>query len=29
LAEVEALDDWQRRTYGEELLRVFKEHGCK
>lgn len=25
LAEVKALDDWQRRTYGEDLLRVLKE----
>jgi ATP-dependent DNA helicase RecQ len=23
LANVEALDDWQRRTYGDELLRVL------
>jgi ribonuclease D len=25
LAEVKALDDWQRRTYGDELLRVLKD----
>lgn len=25
LAKVEALDDWQRRTYGDDLLRVLKD----
>ena len=29
LANVEALDDWQRRTYGDELLRVLKDQGWK
>ncbi len=27
LAEVKALDDWQRRTYGDELLRVLNHQG--
>jgi ribonuclease D len=26
LAEVEALDDWQRQTYGDDLLRVLRDH---
>ena len=25
LAEVEALDDWQRRTYGDDLLRILRD----
>ncbi len=29
LANVEALDDWQRRTYGDELLRVLKDQRWK
>jgi ribonuclease D len=29
LAEVKALDDWQRRTYGDQLLRVLKEQSLK
>jgi ribonuclease D len=29
LAKVEALDDWQRRTYGDELLRVLKDQSWK
>ena len=26
LAEVEALDDWQRKTYGDDLLRILRCH---
>lgn len=29
LAEVEALDDWQRHTYGDKLLRVLKDQSSK
>ena len=29
LAKVKALDDWQRRTYGDELLRVLKDPSPK
>jgi ribonuclease D len=29
LAEVKAIDDWQRRTYGDELLRVLKDQSLK
>jgi ribonuclease D len=29
LAEVEALDEWQQRTYGDELLRVLKDRSLK
>lgn len=26
LTEIEALDDWQRQTYGEDLVQVLKDH---
>jgi ribonuclease D len=29
LAEVKVLDDWQRRTYGDQLLRVLKDQSLK
>jgi ribonuclease D len=29
LANLEALDEWQRRTYGDELLRVLKDQSRK
>jgi ATP-dependent DNA helicase RecQ len=29
LAKVKALDEWQRQTYGDELLRVLKDPSLK
>jgi ribonuclease D len=29
LAKVKVLDEWQRQTYGDELLRVLKDPSLK